>query len=204
MKNTPKFKLVFDGCSVQTLEELQDHFTIGDILFYHRCGLLWRWLADRDLTEAAAAVAALDPNDSDEDITPGLARAVGVPLKVAGSADAVMPTCGQRQYPGLFWNGDPRLTGMGPASSGSSAESGSWTSSGSWLPSSGSWTTSGSWITSGSWTTSGSAVTSGSGLTSGSWGSFGSWSSFGSWAAGAFAADPSLWIGPEGYGVQLV
>lgn len=44
MAKTIKFNLICDGYPVRTIEDLQEHFSIEDILGYYKKGLLDRWL----------------------------------------------------------------------------------------------------------------------------------------------------------------
>lgn len=47
MAKTIKFNLICDGYPVRTIEDLQEHFSIEDILSYYESGLLLRWLEVR-------------------------------------------------------------------------------------------------------------------------------------------------------------
>ena len=60
MAKTIKFNLVLDGYPVRTIESLQEHFSIEDILKYFRNGLLARWLSVRGYTEKLDAVNQID------------------------------------------------------------------------------------------------------------------------------------------------
>lgn len=44
MAKTIKFNLICDGTPVRTIEDLQNHFSVEDILAYYENGLLLRWL----------------------------------------------------------------------------------------------------------------------------------------------------------------
>lgn len=63
MAKTIKFNLILDGHSVRTLEELQEHFSIEDILNYHKNGLLIRWLDTRSYEAQRDAVEKLTGKD---------------------------------------------------------------------------------------------------------------------------------------------
>lgn len=47
MAKTIKFNLICDGYPVRTIEELQNHFSIEDVLDYYKNGLLQKWLRVR-------------------------------------------------------------------------------------------------------------------------------------------------------------
>ena len=44
MAKTIKFNLICDQKPVRTIEDLQNNFSIEDVLAYYRNGLLTRWL----------------------------------------------------------------------------------------------------------------------------------------------------------------
>ena len=44
MAKTIKFNLICDGKPVRTIEDLQENFSIEDVLKYYENGLLLRWL----------------------------------------------------------------------------------------------------------------------------------------------------------------
>ena len=64
MAKTIKFNLICDGKSVRTIEDLQNNFSIEDILAYYRNGLLTRWLKVRGYTEELEKVNAISKTDS--------------------------------------------------------------------------------------------------------------------------------------------
>ena len=39
-----KFNLICDGYSTRTIEDLQNHFSVEDMLKYYKNGLLAKWL----------------------------------------------------------------------------------------------------------------------------------------------------------------
>lgn len=47
MAKTIKFNLICDNTPVRTIEDLQNNFSIEDVLDYYRNGLLCRWLKVR-------------------------------------------------------------------------------------------------------------------------------------------------------------
>jgi uncharacterized protein YjbI with pentapeptide repeats len=59
-----KFDLIIDGNKVKTFEELQDNLH-ADLLPYLKSGKLAKWFLSRDLADKAAAIAAIDLNQSD-------------------------------------------------------------------------------------------------------------------------------------------
>lgn len=63
MAKTIKFNLICDGNPVRTIEDLQNNFSIEDILNYFNNGLLHRWLNVRNYNDELKAVS--DINDSD-------------------------------------------------------------------------------------------------------------------------------------------
>lgn len=63
MAKTIKFNLICDGNPVRTIEDLQNTFSIEDVLNYFNNGLLHRWLNVRNYNDELKAVS--DINDSD-------------------------------------------------------------------------------------------------------------------------------------------
>ena len=59
MAKTIKFNLVCDRTSVRTLEDLQAHFCIEDILAYYKNGILEKWLSVRGFSKEQEAVSAI-------------------------------------------------------------------------------------------------------------------------------------------------
>ncbi len=51
MAKTIKFNLICDNTPVRTIEDLQNNFSIEDVLNYYRNGLLCRWLKVRGYEE---------------------------------------------------------------------------------------------------------------------------------------------------------
>lgn len=62
MAKTIKFNLICDGHPVRTIEDLQNNFSIEDILAYYNNGLLQRWLRARGYTAELEAVNAISCN----------------------------------------------------------------------------------------------------------------------------------------------
>ena len=60
MAKTIKFSLICDGHPVRTIEELQNNFSIEDILSYFKSGLLERWLDVRGYDEEKLQVSKID------------------------------------------------------------------------------------------------------------------------------------------------
>lgn len=59
MAKTIKFNLVCDGNPVRTLEDLQNNFSIEDVLAYYHNGLLHRWLCVRGYEKELKAVSSI-------------------------------------------------------------------------------------------------------------------------------------------------
>lgn len=64
MAKTIKFNLVCDGYPVRTIEDLQEHFSIEDILGYYENGLLDRWLDVRGYQTEREEVKKIQEIDS--------------------------------------------------------------------------------------------------------------------------------------------
>lgn len=64
MAKTIKFNLICDQKPVRTIEDLQNNFSIEDILAYYHNGLLTRWLEVRGYTEELEKVNAIPEVDS--------------------------------------------------------------------------------------------------------------------------------------------
>lgn len=62
MAKTIKFNLISDGHPVRTIEELQNNFSIEDVLSYFKSGLLERWLKVRGYDTEKSQVAEIDKN----------------------------------------------------------------------------------------------------------------------------------------------
>lgn len=76
-----KFNLICDGYPVRTIEELQEHFAIEDILDYYNGNdkLLLRWLELREFNDELSKVKAITATESKE-IIKDLARIFGVDI----------------------------------------------------------------------------------------------------------------------------
>lgn len=61
-----KFDLICDGYSIHTIDDLQEHFSIQEVLYYFRSGLLLRWLEVRGYQEEYDAVEAIQETDDTE------------------------------------------------------------------------------------------------------------------------------------------
>ena len=59
MAKTIKFNLDCGGESIRTLEDLQNHFQIEDVINYYHDGLLQRWLKVHDYEDELKAVKAV-------------------------------------------------------------------------------------------------------------------------------------------------
>ena len=60
MAKTIKFNLICDDEPIRNIEKLQEHFSIEDLLKYHKEGLLARWLDVRGYKDKQEQVAGLD------------------------------------------------------------------------------------------------------------------------------------------------
>lgn len=63
MAKTIKFNLTCDGFPVRTLEDLQNHFSVENILAYYDNQMLHRWLTVRGYTKELAAVSNIQQED---------------------------------------------------------------------------------------------------------------------------------------------
>lgn len=61
MAKTIKFNLICDNTPVRTIEDLQNNFSIEDVLDYYRNGLLCRWLKVRGYEEELKKVEEISP-----------------------------------------------------------------------------------------------------------------------------------------------
>ncbi len=59
MAKTIKFNLICDGKPIRTIEDLQQNFSIEDVLAYYHNGLLNRWLKVRDYADELEKVIAI-------------------------------------------------------------------------------------------------------------------------------------------------
>ena len=78
MAKVLKFGLMLDDCNVRSLEGLQEHFVIEDVLKYFEDGTLSRWLRVWDYKEQLAAVEAIDKTLDKKDIVLQLANIFGI------------------------------------------------------------------------------------------------------------------------------
>lgn len=63
MAKTIKFNLICDGHPVRTLEDLREHFSIEDVLFHYKSGMLARWLDAREYKRELEAVNSVQVED---------------------------------------------------------------------------------------------------------------------------------------------
>ena len=78
MAKVLKFGLMLDDCNVRSLEGLQEHFVIEDVLKYFEDGTLSRWLKVWGYKEQLAAVEAIDKTLDKKDIVLQLANIFGI------------------------------------------------------------------------------------------------------------------------------
>ena len=78
MAKVLKFGLMLDDCNVRSLEGLQEHFVIEDVLKYFEDGTLSRWLRVWGYKEQLAAVEAIDRTLDKKDIVLQLADIFGI------------------------------------------------------------------------------------------------------------------------------
>ncbi len=78
MAKVLKFGLMLDDCNVRSLEGLQEHFVIEDVLKYFEDGTLSRWLRVWGYKEQLAAVEAIDKALDKKDIVLQLANIFGI------------------------------------------------------------------------------------------------------------------------------
>ena len=64
MAKTIKFNLICDNKPVRTIEDLQENFSIEDVLKYYNNGLLKRWLAVRGYKAELEKVEAMEETDA--------------------------------------------------------------------------------------------------------------------------------------------
>lgn len=74
MAKTIKFNLILDNYPVRNLADLQEHFSIEDMLHYFSNGLLLRWLDVRGYKEQFDAVSAVDSKQDARAIIKELTR----------------------------------------------------------------------------------------------------------------------------------
>lgn len=63
MAKTIKFNLICDDKPIRTIEDLQENFSIEDVMKYYQNGLLQRWLTVRGYTEELDKVSAITSKD---------------------------------------------------------------------------------------------------------------------------------------------
>ena len=78
MAKVLKFGLMLDDCNVRSLEGLQEHFVIEDVLKYFEDGTLSRWLKVWGYKEQLAAVEAIEKTLDKKDIVLQLANIFGI------------------------------------------------------------------------------------------------------------------------------
>ena len=77
MAKTIKFNLICDDKPVRTIEDLQDNFSIEDVLKYYQNGLLLRWLNVRGYEAEAKKVSEINATE-DLEIIKELIKIFGV------------------------------------------------------------------------------------------------------------------------------
>ena len=77
MAKTIKFNLICDDKPVRTIEDLQDNFSIEDVLKYYQNGLLLRWLNVRGYEAEAKKVSEINATE-DLEIIKVLIKIFGV------------------------------------------------------------------------------------------------------------------------------
>ena len=80
MAKTIKFSLKCDGYPVRTIEDLQNHFSIEDVLHYYKTGLLEKWLEIRRFSRELEQICKIGSNKDD---------ATTIPLSIARTASSV-------------------------------------------------------------------------------------------------------------------
>ncbi|MBP3576946.1 MAG: hypothetical protein J6K15_02435 [Lachnospiraceae bacterium] len=68
MAKTIKFNLCMDGYPARTLEDVQEHFSVEDILKYYKEGSLLRWLEVREYDREARAVKGISEEADNKEI----------------------------------------------------------------------------------------------------------------------------------------
>lgn len=74
MAKTIKFNLILDNFPVRTIEGLQEHFSMEDMLRYFENGLLWRWLDVRGYDKQKEMISTIDKNADKKTIVKELIR----------------------------------------------------------------------------------------------------------------------------------
>ena len=78
MAKVLKFGLMLDDCNVRSIEGLQEHFVIEDVLKYFEDGTLSRWLRVWGYKEQLVAVEAIEKTLDKKDIVLQLANIFGI------------------------------------------------------------------------------------------------------------------------------
>lgn len=63
MAKTIKFNLICDGYPARTIEDLQNHFSVEDMLDYYENGLLTKWLEVRGFSRELEYVRMIRDRD---------------------------------------------------------------------------------------------------------------------------------------------
>ena len=66
MAKTIKFNLICDGVPVRTIEELQNNFSVEDVLAYYKNGILKKWLSVRGYDKELKKVEAITEVDPEK------------------------------------------------------------------------------------------------------------------------------------------
>lgn len=88
MAKTIKFNLICDGKPIRTIEDLQNNFSIEDVLKYYDNQLLHRWLSVRGFEEEHKKVLAIDAKDQ-MDIAKELIAIFGVKADMVSVEESV-------------------------------------------------------------------------------------------------------------------
>ena len=98
MAKVLKFGLMLDNCNVRSLEGLQEHFVIEDVLKYFEDGTLSRWLKVWGYKEQLAAVEAIEKTLDKKDIVLQLANIFGIEDVDAADIEKVFFTAEEAAY----------------------------------------------------------------------------------------------------------
>ena len=82
MAKTIKFNLLMDGHPIRTIVDMQEHFSIEDMLNYYENGLLIRWLEVRGYSKEAEKVQGIDKKLDDLGVIKELILIFGVETKI--------------------------------------------------------------------------------------------------------------------------
>lgn len=88
MAKTIKFNLICDEQPIRTIEDLQNHFSIEDVLSYYDKRLLHRWLSVRGYDKELNAVSAITSSNQ-MDIIRELIRIFEVPVDTATVEESI-------------------------------------------------------------------------------------------------------------------